>query len=548
MHYGPEMTHGWVLDINGRFANKKLYRCEAGPEWLALQLGHNGDWLWLSWDSRCCGIALIDRYELEILKDLKDKTHPIFGVVKSHIVGGSLVRAFQLNRDRVLVLEFSRPLGAGVDVSRFIVFEATGRQANLIILDDKEKVIETAKHVHPEINRYRSILPGLPYVSPPPFSGPDVENFSKEDMTNLKRYRGIGATLAGILSKEWENKCIDFEPYLQKLYFLPLRELICQNIDGYLTVFPIILDKALKCDETPLLFSRKILFQFFDREREVMLQQIHKILDSDRRRLSDKIRGLSNLISMVEKAEKWNHYGTLLLSYAHEVRKGSSSVKLRSWDECFGTVEIELDPKLSPIENAKRYFNLAKKYHRDQERLQREMETLQASLRELDEYRDFVSILTDISDIKKILDDFTFNGIGTEDSKRKKRYTPPHKRFDLKGGYIVYVGLNAKANRYVTFEVASSEDIWFHAKEVSGSHVILKLSGNGANDRLVEFAASLAAYYSKAKNTSYHIVDYTLRKYVKALPKSGPGHVTYTNFSSIRVSPNLWLELLKELS
>ena len=219
MHYGPEMTHGWVLDINERFANKILYRCEAGTEWLALHLGRNGECLWLSWDSLCCGMALIDRQELEILNDLKDKTHPILGVVKSHIVGGLLVRAFQLNRDRVLVLEFSRPLGAGVDVSRFIVFEATGRQANLIILDDKEKVVESAKHIHPEINRYRSVLPGLSYVSPPPFSGPDVENFSKEDMTNLKRYRGIGATLAGILSKEWENKCFDFEPYLQGLYF-----------------------------------------------------------------------------------------------------------------------------------------------------------------------------------------------------------------------------------------------------------------------------------------------------------------------------------------
>ncbi|MGB4301496.1 MAG: fibronectin-binding domain-containing protein, partial [Acetomicrobium sp.] len=118
MRYGPELALGWTLDINERYKGKKLFRCEAGREWLALQFSQNNNWLWLSWDSQSCGMAVINKRELDILKEIRAKTHPILGAIKSHLVGGFLLQAFQINRDRVIAIEFSRPLGAGVNVSR----------------------------------------------------------------------------------------------------------------------------------------------------------------------------------------------------------------------------------------------------------------------------------------------------------------------------------------------------------------------------------------------------------------------------------------------
>ena len=546
MRYGPELVLGWILDVNKHYKGKKIVRCEAGPEWLAIQLSQNGDWLWFSWDSQCCGMCLADKREMETLKELKDKTHPIFGAIKSHLVGGFLVNAFQINRDRVVAFEFSRPLGAGVDVSRFLIFEATGRQANLLLLDDRQRIIEAAKHVHPEINRYRSLLPGLFYSPPPPFEGPDVDSFIMNDVTNLSGYKGIGRPLADFLLKKWETQMFDLEPCLKRLYSSSLQELICQEIDDYLTVFPARVSEEAKTFSSPLKASKKLLWHYFEQEKKKMLDLIYKSIDSERRRIRDKIKGLSDLLSKVEEAEKWNHYGTLLISYAHEVKEGASSVCLRSWDEHYGKVKIELDPSLSAIDNAKKYFKLAKKYQRNKEVLLKELNKLKNSLNELDEYREFISLLTDVSDVKKIFDDFYRHDEGAN-AKRKGKYVPPCRRFDLKEGFIVYVGLNAKANRYVTFEVASPEDLWFHAKDVPGSHVILKLQGKPSNDKLIEFAASVAVYYSKAHEASYHVVDYTQRKHVKALPKAGPGHVTYSEFASIRVSPSLWIELLEEL-
>jgi len=546
VRYGPELVLGWTLDMNEHYKGKKIVRCEAGPEWLAIQLSQNGDWLWFSWDSQCCGMSLADKREMDTLKELKDKTHPIFGAVKSHLVGGFLVNAFQINRDRVVALEFSRPLGAGVDVSRFLIFEATGRQANLLLLDDKQRIIEVAKHVHPEINRYRSLLPGLFYSPPPPFEGPDVDSFTMNDVATLTRYKGIGRPLAELLVKKWETQKFDFELYLKRLYSSSLQDLVCQEMGDYLTIFPALISEDAKPYSSPLKASKKLLLEYFEQERKKMLDQICKSIDVERRRITDKIRGLSDLLSKVEEAEKWNHYGTLLISYAHEVRDGSSSVCLRSWDEHYGKVKIDLDPNLSAIDNAKRYFKLAKKYQRNKEALLKELNRLKGALIELDEYRDFISLLTDVSDVKKIYDDF-YRENEAANAKRKGKYVPPCRRIDLKEGFIVYVGLNAKANRYVTFQVASPEDLWFHAKDVPGSHVILKLPGKPANDKLIEFAASVAVYYSKAHEASYHVVDYTQRKHVKALPKAGPGHVTYSEFASIRVSPSLWIELLEEL-
>ena len=197
-------------------------------------------------------------------------------------------------------------------------------------------------------------------------------------------------------------------------------------------------------------------------------------------------------------------------------------------------MEIKLDPKLSPIENAKKYFKLAKISKKRRKALKRDGKVKNA-LNELDEYREFVSMLNDVNDVKKILDDLS-SDVRSKGSRKSGDYVPPYKRLDLKDGFIVYVGLNAKGNRHVTFKIASPEDLWFHTKDVTGAHVILKLSGKPANEKLINFAASLAAYYSKAKEASYHAADYTQRKHVKSLPKQDRGMLPIATFLLLRFS------------
>ncbi len=131
----------------------------------------------------------------------------------------------------------------------------------------------------------------------------------------------------------------------------------------------------------------------------------------------------------------------------------------------------------------------------------------------------------------------------TAGGRKQKSAPPPHIRLE-NGGDLIYIGLNARGNRHVTFKVAAPTDLWFHVHEIPGAHVILKTAGKDQvpADSSLEIAASLAAWFSRAKNSGKIQVDYTEKKNVRSIPGSAIAHVTYVHPRTILVSPDRWKE------
>jgi predicted ribosome quality control (RQC) complex YloA/Tae2 family protein len=230
-------------------------------------------------------------------------------------------------------------------------------------------------------------------------------------------------------------------------------------------------------------------------------------------------------------------------------------VSLRDW-ETGETLEIILDPRLSPSRNAERYFKKYKKARCDPKKIREEIASIEGAIEEIREQRDLLEAIQDAESFEKAARDvgeWLSAVVEKKDSSNKntpKNTLPPHLRFEYEG-YTILVGLSARGNRYVTFKQASGDDIWLHAHEVSGAHVIIRgaRGREGLDPNVLLFAASLAAAHSRAKgevpqklkasdSTPSAQVDYTERRYVRAVPGT-MSLVTYTNPGTVRVAPRV---------
>lgn len=533
---GPEMTKAWEKELSGSYKKIRATSAEGGDQWAALCLGR--EWLFFSWDARFYGLSRISPSDLKEVKGWAKKVPPIKEALRRHIVGYTLEEVEQIGNDRVLKLLFRRSLGAGAASTRALVLEATGKFSNLLILDESGRIIECARHVHRDENRYRSLLPGLSYQPPPPFDGVRLEEavLTRE---NLSRLKGLGPGLLRHIDAHWEL----YPPEEWHTLISSLLEegwnptFVIQKIGNYLTVFPRLLPDGRTIAASPLSACREAIFlPMLANYIEEAKSRIRKTMLSKVKLLHNKLQGIEKVIQRTHMASLWSYWGELLLTYANSISPGMEKVSLPGWKE-EGLVEIPLDPDKSAIENAKHYFALFKKYKRDIKTLEAKRERLKSEIAETEEE---IEMLESSADVELLLDEID----AEKKHKRRMKSLPPHLTFELPQGVRVLAGLNAKGNRFVTFKTARPNDIWLHAKDIPGSHVIV--AGKGASEKALLFAASLAAYYSKARLAEKVTVDYTLKKRVRAIP-GGLAHVTYEDAKSLVVSPRAWKALLEEI-
>jgi predicted ribosome quality control (RQC) complex YloA/Tae2 family protein len=231
--------------------------------------------------------------------------------------------------------------------------------------------------------------------------------------------------------------------------------------------------------------------------------------------------------------------GQALLAFSHQVPEGASSVELPNPEGLDNTITVLLDPRKDPAGNAQIYFKRYRKALDNAGGVEREIDRLEAKLEELDVERAII----DKADLKALFV-LREERHPAKNRSKKKGQTPSHLCLDYDGCRIL-VGLTAKGNRFVTFDQASREDIWFHARNLPGAHVILKCPSEDIPDGAFEVAASLAAHYSRGAGDEPVTIDYTEKKHVRHIPGKGPAHVTYRNFASITISPGRWREKIE---
>lgn len=550
MSFGPELICSWSRFLSG-YTGKKARKAEAADNWAALSLS-DGSVLLLSWDTQAYGVAMADESEKKTLLATSSQTPPIVAALKKHIVGAELTEVWQPRRDRILKLTFRRVVSAGFSATRHLILEAMERYSNLILTSEDNVIIEAAKHIHPSENRFRTVLPGFPYVMPPEFSGFALEEWLRSpDAESIIKISGFGSALLRALAPAGAAMASE---YLTQFYGKEFKgRFLTQKIGKYITIFPVLLDRALPLTgDIRIAGYHTTLFPLLARDSSSRRKRIENHINSEISRREKQLADIEELLA--QNPEDIRSEARLLMSNLWQVNHGSKECEFTYYDEDGSnkTISIQLDPALSPQKNAARLFAKYKKLSAARTRAAKLLNKIQFELEDLREQLAMVSFSEDNETLVLIEEELGLAKNKSKNTKgRRKDNTafPPHKRFDI-GFALVFAGLSANGNRYVTFSLASPEDIWFHAQGTPGSHVILRADKALASEEkelALNFCASLAVWFSKARGSARARVDYTQRKHVSAI-KGGGTNVTYREFKSISADPLFWKEYLSEKS
>jgi predicted ribosome quality control (RQC) complex YloA/Tae2 family protein len=552
--FGPELVSAQVAEIEREFARNRIRRVNAGNFWISLLFSRDRSLL-ISWDSECYGVCRVTPEEIRELENASATRPPVVDAIKSHIAGADLWASVQLNRDRVMKLEFRRVIGAGFFQTRYLICELCGRYSNVIVTDEENRVIEAAKHILPDENRYRTIAPGSVYVPPPPLRGISVDEIeiSGDSMTdNIDDIAGIGKPVLNALKKlETEEIRVSLK------FFKDIRgEALYQVISpprNYVTLSCAALPGAVLLPAKDSLSAARfaVVSAMTNRAVSSCRKKISAVLDRSERSNSKKIAEYEALASGGDEIERLKTEGQLILANAYAIRARAESAALTCWTED-GAEEriVSLDPDKDALANAEARFA---KYRRKKRAAAAANAMLPKLYRERDEIREQRVLLEcngDLNTLYMMMEELgrPRSPSGARGATTKKRAAvAPHGKTEFSDdGATLFYGLSAKGNRYLTFKVAKAGDLWFHAQGIPGAHVILRFAAAPDDEtraRMTRTAALCAAFYSGARNSGGVKVDYAPRRYVRAIQGGGAANVTYREFDTIIVDPSLWSEI-----
>ena len=545
MAFGPEYIAGLAGALR-KLLPLRVNRIEGGDTWVALKFSGD-EWLLLSWTSGASGICSASQGDINALREISPSRASITEALKSRLThGGEIYSVRQINHDRILELSARRRVSAGVSVNYYLVLEITEPVANFLLLDDDRKIDEAARHSTPDTNHYRTILPGHAYNPPPEFDGINLGINTPLKIEDVQNIKGIGRPLSRLIVSHWEERdALSWKSALLKLNDenadVPCR-IITRN--SYLTRLDFAFPETQELGHDALKASKHgVLLPLLKRGRE---KTLHEIDAKIKRAVKSRERHRDGLIKQLKEcrdAEIFRLKGEAILSHIYEIPKRAENVVLTDWEG--RELSITLDPELTPSRNAERYFKRYRKAKGNPEEIQAGLDAINSAIRELMEQHAMLEAIDDPESFTQSVKDIA-EWLAPEPKKlpqkhrKKQESIPPHLSINYEGVNIL-VGLSARGNRYVTLKTARPDDIWLHAHEMPGAHVIIRgvkreeLEGTRRN--VLEYAASLAAGHSSGKEAGSVPVDYTERRYVRSVPGT-VALVTYTNPGTLRARPS----------
>ncbi|MCF4142081.1 MULTISPECIES: Rqc2 family fibronectin-binding protein [Dethiosulfovibrio] len=553
MGYGPELVRALSKELSSLLEGKSISKIEGGKDWILFRMRDKN--VFVSWGQENFGMTLLSTKQALLCKELKPIRGGLPLALNKYLSGGRIKSIRQEKMDRVIAIDIRRFVGAGIENEYTVTIELMGRLSNVILLDREGTIIEPARHVHPDVNRYRSVLPGQTYVSPPPVQGISPDGIERSNVIDyLKKPIGIGKKLSKSLLIEIERGSLTQDEVLSDLKKTLNGEGIIQDIGDYTSIWPRPLESGkVRQGGAIEIFRRISLWRALEQVRFKLVSEGKKKLSKRIKSLDRHIEGVSRQLKMIDEAGAFRIKGEAILSNLHMIPSRTSEIELPYWDEEGREVRlsVKLNPDLSPSANAAIYFKKYKKYSADEKsvlahrgKVLKEKEDMEAEL-------DNLSRIEDIGLLRQMVSEISGNSDDARKDKRRKKNKeekePPYIRYDFQDSLIL-VGLNERGNRHVTFRMAGPDDIWFHIHEMPGSHVILKTPPKDQVllDTAIRICASLSVYYSKGAKLPSSSVDYTSRKHVRHIQGAGPAQVTYKNSDSITVNSDLWRELLRE--
>jgi len=490
------------------------------------------------------------------------KEPPMFCMLlRKHLEGYFIENIYQVENERMIVLEVKGRNEIGDISYKKLIIEIMGRHSNIILVDqEKNTIMDSIKHVSYAVNSHRAILPGYEYISPPaqekinPLEASEEEvlknidfNGGKLDKQLVQHFSGLSPLIAkeivyqaGLANRTTlpaafaaamaAVKAAKFDPAImmtenkEYFYFVPI-----EHVGGETKSFPTLSEMLDR-------------FYFGKAERDRVKQQsndLERFIQNERDKNSKKISKLEKTLAVAENADQHQLLGELLTANLYAAKKGMKKLEvINYYDPDGSSMEIELNPRLTPSENAQKYFTRYQKAKNSIDIIKEQIRLAETELEYFDSL--YHQILTaSPKDIQEIREELIEEGYLRERQKKQMKKAQNAKPVLDQYTYEeteILVGKNNKQNDYLTNKVAARDEIWLHTKDIPGSHVVIR-SKNPSEETILQ-AAKLAAYFSKARQSSSVPVDYTLVRHVKKPSGAKPGFVIYDNQQTVYVTPD----------
>ena len=472
-------------------------------------------------------------------------------MLRKYLEGAKLLEIKQLDNDRVVYFEFLTRNELGDKLPLLLSAEIMGRYSNVILINQStNKIIDTIKHVGMDQNRYRTLLPGATYRQPPtqnkenPFEQ-DSNTFeeliqkypNREVLADnlLKQYQGISRDNALALA----DKLHSSNNFVQAFNdFLAMTEDPIPTMNG--NNFSIFTDNPNGKKFTTLSEMLDVFYHTKANRDRVQQQggQLLHVIRKNLQRNKKKLKKLSNELKATENADEYRIKGEVLTTYLYQIKRGMTKITLPNFYDNNKEITISLSNQLSPSQNAQKYFKKYQKLKNAVTFVNEQIELTQKEVAYLEEIQTQIELATptDLNDIKTELQQEGYIKKKQQKSKRSSRVKiNKPESFVASDGTEILVGKNNLQNEKLTLHTAKKTDIWLHAKNIPGSHVIIK-SNNPSDETLFE-AAMLAAYFSKFRSSANVPIDYVQVKNIRKPNGSKPGFVIYEGQKTLTVTP-----------
>ena len=486
-------------------------------------------------------------------------------VLRKHLIGLRIKNVITNSLERIVTIEFEGFDDIDDIISKKLIIELMGKHCNIILLDDQNVIIDSMRHINNE-NATHVVVPHIKYTYPE-ISKKDFLGTSLEDFENIIKTENI-SLYPKIISDNFNGISKNYISFLIEKFNLNtpydiynfLNDIIDRTNSLKLKLEQSDNDYFLVPDDTnENNFSINFAIDdfYYNKEASEELKtnrnNVLKLILATLKKYNKRLKNIDNKLKECKNMDVYRLYGELITANLYKIpNENLSSIELENYYDNNKKITIPLDKKYLPSVNAKRYF---KKYSK----LKNALEIVSIQKKETIEELNYIESVVyeleaanSIEEIAEILDEISENDIFKEKTKNLKNkkqnkvrksnltknknvsFNPLKYKID---DFTLLVGRNNKENDYLTLKFANKSDIWFHTKDIHGSHAVLFLQNKKPSQDILTKCAEITAYHSKAKFSSNVPVDTCLVKYVKKPKNAKPGMVIYTNYNTLYVNP-----------
>lgn len=464
-------------------------------------------------------------------------------VLRKYLQGALIESIEQVENDRIVEITVSNKNEIGDHIQATLIIEIMGKHSNILLVDkSSHKILEVIKHVGFSQNSYRTLLPGSTYIAPPSTESPNPFTIKDEKLFEILQTQ---ETTAKNLQSLFQGLGRDTANELESL-------LITDKLSTFRTFFNQETQPCLtETSFSPVPFANQVgepftsLSDLLDTyykdkaERDRVKQQASELIrrvENELQKNRHKLKKQEKELLATDNAEEFRQKGELLTTFLHQVPNDQDQVILDNY-YTNQPITIALDKALTPNQNAQRYFKRYQKLKEAVKYLTDLIEETKATILYLESVETVLNQagLEEIAEIREELIQTGF--IRRRQREKIQKRKKPEQYLASDGKTIIYVGRNNLQNEELTFKMARKEELWFHAKDIPGSHVVI--SGNlDPSDEVKTDAAELAAYFSQGRLSNLVQVDMIEVKKLNKPTGGKPGFVTYTGQKTLRVTPD----------